>query len=595
MKALQLSLMEIFDFLPCAVFAKDHDHTIIYGNKAFSVLTGRDDFVGLSDGDLFPADFAKAFLADDLDVFSGSETLTETELGPHKLAVTKKMPLKMPDGTVGLLGIVIEHIRGPADDDEQIGRDSWLSFVRAPATALERRLVETMADKERALEIAHTDAATGLLNRNGFEANLKAQIEHATETDEPFAVVLCDIDYFKRINQRLGHAAGDTAIKAVGERLRGLPGVLSVARMGGDEFGIISTTMLSSLEDIQVGMQYVQETVFSPIQLGGHSVEISGSSGVALFPKDAHSAKTILECADRALVTAKRNQRGSFGIFDDQMRDAAQRRARLEECLPIAISEGLIRPVYQPILDSRSRECVGLEVLARWHDQALGHISPDEFIKAATRMGLISDLDRSVSDLAMSEARDWLERGDIEFISLNVSPFDIVSRGYATRLLKRIQAAGLRPECISIEVLESAIIDDIATARRNLDRLREAGVTIAIDDYGTGFSNLRALLDMPLDKLKIDRSLIAGIETNNRMLDLLTSIVQFSHALSLTIVAEGIETSLQAAFVEGAGCPQMQGYFFAKPMFADQAGPWLDDHVASRKVDAGFDAVRPTG
>lgn len=579
----------IIDALPFAVFAKDSQHRWIYGNKAFGELVGRENFVGLDDSAIFEAAQVEVFWTEDKKVFAGEESLNEEQIGENKFALTKKVPLDFPDGTTGLLGIIIDSVEIKSQDAAApSGTPSLLQYADSRASALQDRLHIALQEKELAMRIAQTDAATGLRNRFGFEADVAEQIEKYETHGEPFSVALVDLDHFKRINDRFGHAAGDTVLKVVGKRLKKLPGVVSVARMGGDEFAIIRERLP------RIDVPYLRETteqarqfVFRPIFSKGREIQLSGSVGVCIYPRDASEKSDLMHCADLALFTAKRKGRASSEIFDSQIRQHADRRRRIEEMIGPAVAEGLIRPVYQPILCSKSRRAIGVEVLSRWEDEELGVIGPDEFVAVAAEIGFISRLDAMVLDTSLREAGPWLKQGLIDFVSLNISPADIVTKGFATDLITRVKATGVDPSQISLEILESSIVEDIDSAGRNLNRLREAGMKIALDDYGTGFSNLRALLDLPLDKLKIDKSLITGIDESDRMLDLVISIVQFARALDLAIVAEGVETDTQSAFVEGAGCPQMQGYFIARPMPREAAEAWLNSQTeTSRKADA---------
>ncbi|WP_084399001.1 EAL domain-containing protein [Henriciella aquimarina] len=580
MKNLLLRLKDIFDALPYPVFAKDDEHRWIYGNQAFADLIGREDFVGLDDRDLFPPEQVEVFWAEDDRVLKGQESLNEEQIGEDSFALTKKVPLTFPDGRHGLVGIITDVIKMPEPSTEsETHKPSLLDYVNSRTTMLQKRLNEAMVEKERALSFSRTDPATGLLNRAGLEHALSQQIKYADESGESFSLVLIDVDHFKRINEQYGHATGDTVINVLAKRLSKLKGAVSIARMGGDEFALISTNTSDGLEESLEKLWQARAFLFRPIRVGDNDVTLSGSTGACTYPRDADTVHRLRKRADLALHAAKKNGRNGDRVFDAVLQSQSRRRTRIEEMLPAAIEQRKITAHYQPILCSETRHVRGVEVLARWNDEVLGPVGPDEFVAVAAELALQSRLDKLIMDIAMREARDWLASGAIAFLSINISPIDIVSRGFATDLLRRIKAADIRPDQLCLEILESAIIEDVDSARRNIARLREAGVTIALDDYGTGYSNLRALLDMPLDRLKIDKSLVAGIESNTHVLDLVISIVQLGRSLNLALVAEGVETASQAAFIEGAGCPLMQGYFFARPMPAEALSRWLDAHA----------------
>lgn len=575
MNRLFYRLKDIFDALPYPVFAKDNKHRWIYGNQAFSDLLGRDDFIGLDDSAIFSPEQVEVFWAEDERVLMGLESLNEEQIGEDMFALTKKVPLTFPDGSAGLVGIIIDAIKMPEGATGEDFEPSLLDYANSRADMLQKRLNEAVAEKEKAVYLAQTDLATGLLNRVGFDAHLQKQIGYAEETGERFGMALIDIDHFKRVNDQFGHAAGDIVVNVIAKRLAKVPGVVGLARMAGDEFALISSPVNVDTETLRTRIDKVCKYVFRPVSVGDNQIALSGSAGVCFYPDHGDSAASLMNCADHALLAAKHGGRNQARIFDEGIQQQWRRRRQIEDKLPIALEERQIVPHYQPILSSTERAPLGVEVLARWNDAELGHIGPDEFIPIASELGLLSRLDRIVLDQAIKDSRPWIERGDIDFISVNVSPIDIVSRGYATDLLKRMRASAFEPSNLHLEILESAIVEDVDSARRNLERLREAGIQIALDDYGTGFSNLRALLDMPLDKLKIDKSLVAGIDYDDKVLDLVISIVQFGRSLELDLVAEGVETAAQSAFIEGAGCPQMQGYFFARAMPAHDAGVWL--------------------
>lgn len=583
------ALKDVLDAMPFAVFVKDSAHRWVYGNSAFEALIGRDDFIGMDDRDLFSQDQVDVFWREDDRVLAGEESLNEEEIGDNRFALTRKVPLTLPDGSAGLLGVIIDYINlTPKAAQDGSVRPS--DIIDPPEmTALQKRLEEALNDKAKALEVARTDAATGLRNRYGLEVDLERQIRRAGQTGQSFGFALVDLDHFKRINDRFGHSVGDEVLRTIGRRLAALPGVISAGRIGGDEFAIITEEVATFDETLIERVERFRQMVFRPTALGERELRLSGSAGLCLFPRDAQTASELLSRADLALLAAKKNGRATSKIFDEATLGAYQRRLHIEEKLPAALESERVFPVFQPIVSSHTRRAVGVEVLARWTDTCLGPVSPEEFVAAATDTGLIGKLDRLVFRKAMAEAKAWVEQGYIEFVSLNVSPMDVVSPGYATELLREIEIADIAPRAVCLEILESSLVEDVSSARRNLNRLREAGVQIALDDYGTGFSNLRALLDMPLDKLKIDKSLVSGIEGTDKVLDLVISLVQLGRALDLTMVAEGVETETQSAFIEGAGCPEMQGYFFSRPLDAAAMTQWLAGQASDEPIVLDID------
>lgn len=568
-------LSSVLDAIPYAVFVKDYAHRWVYGNAAFKKLIGRDDFIGKDDNHLFDEEQVAVFWREDDAVLAGQESLNEEQIGDNQFALTKKVPFTFEDGSRGLLGIVMHFVHIEKRDGPKAASMPPFGGMQPQMTALQRRLEEALSDKASALKTAQTDAATGLRNRRGLEVDLERRVKEAEREGRSFGFAFVDLDYFKRINDRFGHSVGDAVLKTVGKRLASLPGIRSVGRIGGDEFAVIT----DDLDDIDANfierIDRLRRIVFRPTTSGDREIKLSGSAGICVYPKDGTTPSELLSRADLALFAGKRSGRAASQFFDEHTLSAYQRRLKIEERLPLALEQAVITPVFQPIVSSDTRRAIGVEVLARWHDSELGHIGPDEFVAAATDMGLVGNLDRLIFKKAAQIAKPWIVSGEIEFVSFNASPMDVVTPGYATDFLREIAASGLPPSAICLEILESSLVEDVSSARRNLNRLREEGVQIALDDYGTGYSNLRALLDMPLDKLKIDKSLVSGIEDEDKVLDLVISLVQLGRALDLTMVAEGVETASQSAFIEGAGCPQMQGYFFTRPLNGADMTEWL--------------------
>ena len=377
---------------------------------------------------------------------------------------------------------------------------------------------------------------------------------------------------------RIGHAAGDLVLKTVGKRLCELPDVFAVARWGGDEFVLLTELPNIGQNALVQGFEEAHTYTFRPIKSDHGRIEISGSVGIAVYPQDTTYPDDLMRYADMALMVAKRQGRGKVLSFDAKINNALSRRMQITRDLPGAISNNEVHPFYQPIVCAKTRKIQGVEALARWTHKDLGPINPEEMFEIAHGCGLATQLDARLHEAACRDVGPWLNTGAIKYLSLNISPMDIVSIDFADRFLAELARTKTDPKTICLEIVESAFVDNLDTARRNLDRLHKAGVMIALDDYGTGFSNLRALLELPLDKLKIDKSLIQSIGSSYKIADLMTSIMQLAGTLDVKIVAEGIETKLQSAFVTSAGCDLMQGYMFSRPLSFDAMDRWLAVH-----------------
>ncbi len=569
-------LKRIFDALPYPVFAKDAELKLIYGNKAFTRLVGRKEAASADMRDQLHRIYQK----EDAQVLSGHETIVEERMGNAAFALTRKMPLKLPDGSTGMVGIVINAVTGTESGEI---KDALQKTSNDDRTAsLQRQLMAALNESQAALKMARTDPLTGLRNRLGFEQDMYEQIDKSKKTGDGFTVTLLDLDLFKRINDQFGHATGDTVLKVFSKRLRKVFYVESIARLGGDEFGLISKGHFNNIEERRAELQRGLDYVFKPIVDGGRRIFVTGSIGYCRYPDDAKTPAELLRCADLALFTSKRNGRNQFQCFNEKIRERSDRRSKIETRLSKAIKTGSIRPHYQPIVCSDTLRPVGVEALARWTDQDLGVIDPDEFIKVACETGMVGKLDERILTLAGRDVKAWLDKGLIEYVALNASPNAIISRGYASKMIQNIQNAGLNPKQVCLEIVEHSFVSDTVSARKNLTRLDEAGVRIAIDDYGTGYSNLRTLLDFPFKQLKIDRSLISDIERNAKTRTIFNSTVEIGPRLNLWVVAEGIETEEQRQIVRDAGCAHMQGYFIARPMNASSTVTWLQKAVSKR-------------
>ncbi|WP_439619910.1 sensor domain-containing protein [Hyphomonas sp.] len=583
-------LTQILDVLPYPVFVKNAQHQWIYGNAAFEELMGHADYIGKDDRAFCPPEQVKAFRTADRRVFAGEEVVKEEEIGSNLFALTRKVPLVLPDGSTGLVGIILASVRPNAHPSDGGTPDDTVSMasgdhLRQLNESLSKRTLElesslTIAElkQQAAMEVAHTDTTTGLKNRLGFKDKLDATIREAEETGRRFGVAFIDVDRFKQINDRFGHAAGDLVLKTVGKRLCELPDVFAVARWGGDEFVLLTELPNIGQNALVQGFEEAHTYTFRPIKSDHGRIEISGSVGIAVYPQDTTYPDDLMRYADMALMVAKRQGRGKVLSFDAKINNALSRRMQITRDLPGAISNNEVRPFYQPIVCAKTRKIQGVEALARWTHKDLGPINPEEMFEIAHGCGLATQLDARLHEAACRDVGPWLNTGAIKYLSLNISPMDIVSIDFADRFLAELARTKTDPKTICLEIVESAFVDNLDTARRNLDRLHKAGVMIALDDYGTGFSNLRALLELPLDKLKIDKSLIQSIGSSYKIADLMTSIMQLAGTMDVKIVAEGIETKLQSAFVTSAGCDLMQGYMFSRPLSFDAMDRWLAVH-----------------
>lgn len=424
------------------------------------------------------------------------------------------------------------------------------------------------------------DPLTGIFNRTGFAIQLKRALDDYAASDSRFALAMVDIDHFKRVNDRMGHAAGDAVLRGFAQRLERLPGIRCAARLGGDEFAVLIDLPEGNLDGLSEFVERAAATCFRPLSVRRKRIDVSGSVGVALFPADGSDGELLLQAADMALMTAKRLGRSRVQFVNAAIKVQHIRRRIIIDTLSAAIERREIKPAFQPLVSSKAHALKGMEVLARWNHAEIGPVSPGEFIPIAQEIGLLSDLDHMITASACELAGPWLSSGLIEFLSLNASPTELVQRGYSTAFLTTLRRAGVRPNQVCIEILETSFIDDVPAVMRNLTRLSEAGVRISLDDFGSGFSNLQAAMGLPLSGIKFDRSIIQRLSEEGMLQATITSMAKLFHSFGLYTVAEGIETEIHLNMAEKMGANYLQGFLFGEALLFAEADPFVRSHTA---------------
>jgi diguanylate cyclase (GGDEF)-like protein len=447
--------------------------------------------------------------------------------------------------------------------------------------ALAARVAELEAEREGVLRLARTDSLTGLINRGAFTATLADRLTEAANRQGRVVLFVIDLDRFKQLNDTLGHQAGDRLLAEVGKRLAaGCEDGQVAARLGGDEFALICDG-----HDIGRRAERLLAALSQPVQIEGRAISPVASIGVAVYPDDADDAADLQRFADMALYRAKTGAGLRWSAFDADLRAQSERRRTLEADLRRAIPLGEIEPWFQPVLDADER-IVGVEVLARWRHPEQGLLAPAAFVPAAEELGLIGAVDEAVFDAACAIAAPWVAEGLIERVSCNVSPREMLDPAFSRKLIGRLSRTALPATALSVEITETFLVKDLALSRRHIERLCAKGVQIALDDFGLGYSNLRALMNLPIQTVKLDRSLIADVGRDARVSKLVSALLHTARALGVSITAEGVEEAGQAAFLRNAGCEHMQGYLFARPMPAAEM-----DALLRLKAQAATPAV----
>ena len=418
---------------------------------------------------------------------------------------------------------------------------------------------------------AFHDALTGLPNQLLFEETVSLALAERRQPERKLAVFVLDLDRFKRVNDSLGHPAGNELLREVAYRLTGAVRTGdTVARMSGDEFTLLVTGLRSTGEAAFVA-EKVMATFRAPFMIAGKELYVTPSLGIAVAPDDGTRPSVLLKNADTAMYRAKERGRNCFEIYSVDMNSAAEARLALEGDLHHALHTGQLRVVYQPQIDMISNRMMGVEALARWDHPILGPVGPDTFIPLAEESGLIIDLDDWVMRTACTQARAWADEGLPPIrMAVNLSGRGFWRSRIVERVTETLMLTGVNPEQLELEVTESMAIDAVTDTRPLFRELEALGVRLAIDDFGTGYSALGRLQGLPFHTLKIDRSFVMGVENPHDEAPIVAAMIAMAHALKLEVVAEGVETGAQQAFLARHGCDFAQGYLFGRPVEATE-------------------------
>ena len=427
-------------------------------------------------------------------------------------------------------------------------------------------ITERKEAEARILHLTHHDPLTNLPNRALLHDRLHQVVLQARRDRRGAAVLLLDLDRFKTINDTLGHDSGDGLLLQITERCRSVISETdTLARLSGDEFVFVLPDA-GNPQDAAAIARRILDAVALPCQLGEHRITVTASIGIALYDQDGGSGSILLRNADAAMHRAKEAGRNGFEFYSAEMNTASLGQLLLENQLRGATERGELLLHYQPKVCARSGRLLGLEALLRWQHPELGMVAPGRFIPLAEETGLINAIGEWVLDEACRQQRAWLEAGlDVVPIAVNLSAQQLGQQNFVSRVASAIDAAGLAPSLIELELTETMLMRDIDRTIHTLVRLREMGVRLSIDDFGTGYSSLNYLRQFPVNALKIDRSFVSDIGSDGAEGKIAAAIVGMAHSLGLDAVAEGVESEAQRAFLQMHGCHQLQGFLIARP------------------------------
>ena len=479
-------------------------------------------------------------------------------------------------GTIWIVEDITEQRRSAealrrAHDELEIRVRERTEALAEANTRLRAEIVERETAERRIRHLAHHDALTGLPNRRLLHKRLDDALAAAREGNGSPAVIFIDLDRFKTINDSLGHAVGDELLKAVARRLTEAlrPGD-TVSRVGGDEFVLILGDA-AGVEDATAASDRLLDRLSRPYEISGHSLRVTPSLGISLFPRDGDDAQTLLSRADAAMYQAKAEGRHCSRFFVEQVQRTSTHRLHLESELHGAIARGELLLHYEPRFDLAAGTLCAVEALVRWRHPQRGMISPAEFIPLAEETGLIQPIGEWVLGEACRQRRLWQERGfAMGSVAVNLSAQQFRIRNLADSVRRIVDAAGIDPATLEIEITESTLMHDTAQTLETLKALAALGIRISIDDFGTGYSSLSYLRRFPVHLLKVDRSFVHDVPGNADDATIVRAIAGLARNLGLRIVAEGIENQEQMRFLQEVGCDEGQGFLFAPPMPADE-------------------------
>ena len=446
------------------------------------------------------------------------------------------------------------------------------------ASKIARDITQRKESQERIQYLAHYDSLTGLPNRTLLADRMKIAIGNAARYSKRLALLFVDLDRFKLVNDSLGHEIGDKLLKVAAERMQStIRHIDTISRLGGDEFIVLLSQIVAAEDAARVAEKLIA-AVSEPYRIEEHELLLTASVGISIYPESGTEANSLLRNADASMYSAKESGRNRYRFYTEDLTSRVTERLRLERDLRGAIERDEIFVVYQPQIELATRRVIGAEALMRWRHPGRGLVLPASFIPVAEDSGLILPLGEHILRESCVLARQWYHRYGFDVgIAVNISAVQFRQKDFTEVVLRVLADTGISPSCLELEVTESVVMQGVESAIEKMRILGAHGIKIALDDFGTGYSSLSYLRQFHVDRLKIDQSFIDDLPDSTDAEAIIRAIVAMGRSLGLHVIAEGVETEVQAQFLQSIECDESQGYLYAKPMMARDFEAWLTD------------------
>ncbi|TRO14311.1 bifunctional diguanylate cyclase/phosphodiesterase [Ectopseudomonas mendocina] len=460
-----------------------------------------------------------------------------------------------------------EHKLPMLKDNEKNELGLWINTANQLLASIERNTHLRREAENSLLRMAQYDFLTGLPNRQQLQQQLDQILEDAGRLQRRVAVLCVGLDDFKGINEQFSYQSGDQLLLALSDRLRSHSGRLgALARLGGDQFALVQADIEQPYEAAELA-QSVLDDLELPFLLDQHEVRLRATIGITLFPEDGDSTEKLLQKAEQTMTLAKSRSRNRYQFYIASVDSEMRRRRELEKDLRDALAQNQLHLVYQPQVDYRDHRVVGVEALLRWQHPQYGFVAPDLFIPLAEQNGTIIPIGEWILDQTCRQLREWHDQGFSDLrMAINLSTVQLHHSELPRVVNNLMQVYRLPPKSLELEVTETGLMEDISTAAQHLLSLRRSGALIAIDDFGTGYSSLSYLKSLPLDKIKIDKSFVQDLLEDEDDATIVRAIIQLGKSLGMQVIAEGVETAEQEAYIIAQGCHEGQGYLYSKPL-----------------------------